>query len=104
MGALALFDGVFELSYRMQAIAVRVLQVVEAGVPWPLSGARTFPVWLAARAHLTRARAPRVTRLARALIDPEGAGERFLLEQETRRRLAIHRPPRHHPGPVDTHR
>ena len=42
--ALALFDGVFELSYRMQAIAVRVLQVVEAGVPWPLSGARTFPV------------------------------------------------------------
>ena len=69
MGALALFDGVFGLSDRMQAITVRVLPVVEAGVPWPLSGARTFPVWLAARAHLTRARAQRVTRLARALRD-----------------------------------
>ena len=122
MGALALFDGVFELSDRMHAIAVRVLPVVESGVPWPMSGARTFPVWLAARAHLTRARAQRVTRLARALrdelpltaaavvkggqgrvsvgqaeiltttaatsairraalVDPEDAGERFLLEQ-----------------------
>ena len=30
-GALALFDGVFELSDRMQAIAVRALPVVEAG-------------------------------------------------------------------------
>ena len=38
-------------------------------MPWPMSGARTFPVWLAARAHLTRARAQRVTRLARALRD-----------------------------------
>ena len=36
-GALALFDGVFELSDRMQAIAVRALPVVEAGVPWPMS-------------------------------------------------------------------
>ena len=69
MGALALFDGVFELSDRMQAIAVRALPVVETDVPWPMSGARTFPVWLAARAHLTRARAQRVTRLARALRD-----------------------------------
>ncbi|MBC7551560.1 MAG: DUF222 domain-containing protein [Cellulomonas sp.] len=122
VGALELFDGVFELSDRMQAIAVRVLPVVEAGVPWPMRGARTFPGWLAARAHLTQARAQQVTRLARALrdelpltaaavvqggqgrvsveqaeirtttaatsairraalIDPEPAGERFLLEQ-----------------------
>lgn len=60
-GALALFDGVFELPDRLQAIAVRALPVVEADVPWTTSGARTFPVWLAARAHLTRARAQRVT-------------------------------------------
>ena len=106
----------------MQAIAVRALPVVETDVPWPMSGARTVPVWLAARAHLTRARAQQVTCLARALgdelplaaaavvqggqgrvsveqaeiltttaatsatrravlIDPEDAGERFLLEQ-----------------------
>ena len=58
-----------ELSDRIQTIAVRALPVVEAGVPWPMSGARTFPVWLAARAHLTRARAQRVTRPARALRD-----------------------------------
>ena len=38
-------------------------------MPWPMSGARTFPGWLAARAHLTRARAQQVTRLARALRD-----------------------------------
>ena len=37
VGALALFDGVLELSDRMQAIAVRALPVVEAGVPWPIS-------------------------------------------------------------------
>ena len=34
-----------------------------------MSGARTFSVWLAARAHLTRARAQQVMRLARALRD-----------------------------------
>ena len=105
----------------MQAIAVRALPVVETDVPWTMSGARTFPQWVAARAHLTYARAKRVTRLARALrdelpltaaavvqggqgrvsveaaeilittaatsairraalIDPDDAGERFLLE------------------------
>ena len=32
-GALALFDGVFELSDRLQAIAVQALPVVESGVP-----------------------------------------------------------------------
>ena len=33
-GALALFDGVLELSDRMQAIAVRVLPVGRGGSPW----------------------------------------------------------------------
>jgi hypothetical protein len=68
-GALELFDGVFELSDRLQAIAVRALPVVECEVPWNVNGARTFPTWLARRAHLTYARAKRMTRLAHALRD-----------------------------------
>ncbi|WP_407341511.1 DUF222 domain-containing protein [Pengzhenrongella phosphoraccumulans] len=68
-GALELFDTVFELSDRMQAIATRALPVVECEVPWNVSGARTFPTWLARRAHLTYAKAKRMTRLAHALRD-----------------------------------
>ena len=68
-GALELFDSVFELSDRLQAIAVRALPVVESEVPWNASGARTFPTWLARRAHLTYARAKRMTRLGHALRD-----------------------------------
>ncbi|WP_407343155.1 DUF222 domain-containing protein [Pengzhenrongella phosphoraccumulans] len=68
-GALELFDRVFELSDRMQAIATRVLPVVESDVPWNVNGARTFPTWLARRAHLTYAKAKRMTRLAHALRD-----------------------------------
>ncbi|WP_407345585.1 DUF222 domain-containing protein [Pengzhenrongella phosphoraccumulans] len=68
-GALELFDVVFELSDRMQAIATRALPVVECEVPWNASGARTFPTWLARRAHLTYAKAKRMTRLAHALRD-----------------------------------
>ncbi|MGV8966464.1 MAG: DUF222 domain-containing protein [Cellulomonas sp.] len=121
-GALELFDGAFELSDRLQAFAVQALPVVEADVPWNLSGARTFPSWVAAHARVTYARAKRLTRLGRALrdelpltaagvlaggdgrvsveqaeilttaaatsavrrealVDPEVAGERFLLQQ-----------------------
>ncbi|MGV8967910.1 MAG: DUF222 domain-containing protein, partial [Cellulomonas sp.] len=120
--ALAAFDGAFELSDRLQAIAVQALPVVETDVPWNLSGARTFPSWVAAHARVTYARAKRLTRLGRALrdelpltaagvlvggdgrvsveqaeilttaaatsavrrealVDPEVAGERFLLQQ-----------------------
>ncbi|MGV8966132.1 MAG: DUF222 domain-containing protein [Cellulomonas sp.] len=120
--ALELFDGAFELSDRLQAIAVQALPVVEADTPWNLSGARTFPSWVAAHARVTYARAKRLTRLGRALrdelpltaagvlvggdgrvsveqaeilttaaatsavrrealVDPEVAGERFLLQQ-----------------------
>ncbi|MGV8967485.1 MAG: DUF222 domain-containing protein, partial [Cellulomonas sp.] len=120
--ALAAFDGAFELSDRLQAFAVQALPVVEADVPWNLSGARTFPSWVAAHARVTYARAKRLTRLGRALrdelpltaagvlvggdgrvsveqaeilttaaatsavrrealVDPEVAGERFLLQQ-----------------------
>ncbi|WP_407344739.1 DUF222 domain-containing protein [Pengzhenrongella phosphoraccumulans] len=68
-GALELFDVVFELSDRLQAIATRALPVVECEVPWNASGARTFPTWLARRAHLTYAKAKRMTRLAHALRD-----------------------------------
>ncbi|MGV8966367.1 MAG: DUF222 domain-containing protein [Cellulomonas sp.] len=120
--ALAAFDGAFELSDRLQAFAVQALTVVEADTPWNLSGARTFPSWVAAHARVTYARAKRLTRLGRALrdelpltaagvlaagpgrvsveqaeilttaaatsavrrealVDPEVAGERFLLQQ-----------------------
>ncbi|MGV8966429.1 MAG: DUF222 domain-containing protein [Cellulomonas sp.] len=120
--ALAAFDGAFELSDRLQAFAVQALPVVEADVPWNLSGARTFPSWVAAHARVTYTRAKRLTRLGRALrdelpltaagvlvggdgrvsveqaeilttaaatsavrraalVDPEVAGERFLLQQ-----------------------
>ncbi|WP_407344916.1 DUF222 domain-containing protein [Pengzhenrongella phosphoraccumulans] len=68
-GALELFDRVFELSDRLQAIATRALPVVESDVPWNVNGARTFPTWLARRAHLTYAKAKRMTRLAHALRD-----------------------------------
>ncbi|WP_407345217.1 DUF222 domain-containing protein [Pengzhenrongella phosphoraccumulans] len=68
-GALELFDVVFELSDRLQAIATRALPVVECEVPWNVNGARTFPTWLARRAHLTYAKAKRMTRLAHALRD-----------------------------------
>ncbi|MGV8967182.1 MAG: DUF222 domain-containing protein [Cellulomonas sp.] len=136
-GALELFDGAFELSDRLQALAVQALPVVESDVPWNLSGARTFPSWVAAHARVTYARAKRLTRLGRALrdelpltaagvlaggdgrvsveqaeilttaaatsavrrealVDPEVAGERFLLQQASlvgvdRLRLLAHR-------------
>jgi hypothetical protein len=68
-GALELFDSVFELSDRFQALAIRALPVVEAEVPWNVNGARTFPTWLARRSHLTYARAKRMTRLGHSLRD-----------------------------------
>jgi len=68
-GALELFDAVYELSDRLEAIAVRALPVVETDGLWVLGGARTFAAWLARRARVTHARAKRMTRLGRALRD-----------------------------------
>ena len=68
-GALELFDGSFELADRLQAVAVKALPVVEAQELWATGGARTFPSWLARRAHLTAARSKRLVRLGQALRD-----------------------------------
>ncbi|RYV52293.1 HNH endonuclease signature motif containing protein [Pengzhenrongella frigida] len=67
--ALALFDAAHELADRLQAVAVKALPVVEAQGWWATGGARTFPSWLARRAHLTSARSKRLVRLGQALRD-----------------------------------
>jgi len=65
--AIEFFDGLFELSDRLHALAVRVLPVVESDGLWAIGGARTFPTWLARRARITHGRAKRMTGLGRAL-------------------------------------
>ncbi|MBO3100849.1 DUF222 domain-containing protein [Cellulomonas fengjieae] len=57
------------LAGRLQAIAARVVPVVEADGWWALDGARSITTWVAAQGRLTHGQAGRVVALGRAFRD-----------------------------------